>query len=317
MSLIKTLLVLSFLTQEVCVGFTTLPPAAYYYPVLCQSNTICFSSTSDDDAFMDGLRMRMNEVKESATKLPLVCLDSMLPRQVLEIRVENPLFAELVMDRVRKETPVFGMLGVSRLITGQSIRMKHGVEVEIVEKEILNHSNQDSSSCLRLVLKAGRRFSIVGDVDTVEQGWTEGRVKFHDSGEQEVEEATMGDDHMSVVRAISKCRELTTPNNYYSNNNNNNMSLVDRWVQLAKENEKTPGQIDRLLNEIGEIPPEDEPTERALWVGALINPIPAMGVAMEVRPSLLIANSAEQRVQVALDAIHKSIKHMDGSERMW
>jgi hypothetical protein len=94
-------------------------------------------------------------------------------------------------------------------------------------------------------------------------------------------------------------------------------SLIDRWIELATENEKKPGQIARLLEQIGEIPPPEEPTERALWVGALINPIPAMGVAMEVRPQLLIAKKAEDRVQLALDGILKSIKHMDGSARMW
>jgi len=249
------------------------------------------------------LRLRISEVTESATKLPFVLLESMLPRQVLRIQVDNPLLTELVLDRLRRETPVFGMLGVVNLETGQKVHWKYGVEVEIVEKLFMEKGG------IRLELKAGRRFSIVGDIETAEQGWTEGRVQFYDSGEQEAEELN-GKDFMAVERAILKSRELTKPNS-------DNMSIIDRWIKLARENEKVTGQIDNLLKEIGQIPSEDEPTERAFWVGALINPIPSMGVAMEIRPKLLTAKTTEQRVQVALDAIHKSIRHMDGTERMW
>ena len=100
-------------------------------------------------------------------------------------------------------------------------------------------------------------------------------------------------------------------------NMKNSASLVDRWIELARENERHPGQVDALLKQLGEIPPEHEPTERALWVGALINPLPSMGVAMEIRPALLVSKKTEERVQVALDGILKSIGHMDGSARLW
>lgn len=248
------------------------------------------------------------DVKDSATKLPFVLLDSMLPRQVLNIQVENDLLTDLVLDRTRNENPVFGMLGLARLITGQKVHLRYGVEVEIVDREFMDDRK------VRLELKAGRRFSIEGNVETSDRGWTEGRVKFLDSREQEEAELISGgEDRMAVARAVAKSREMTDPNM----NTKGNLGLVDRWIQLARENEKTPGQIDILLQQLGEIPPEDQPSERAFWVGALINPIPAMGVAAEIRPSLLLAQTTEERVQVALDGMRKSIKHMDGTERMW
>jgi hypothetical protein len=92
---------------------------------------------------------------------------------------------------------------------------------------------------------------------------------------------------------------------------------VDRWIALAKDNERQPGQIDALLESLGDIPPEHEPTERAFWIGALINPLPAMGVAMEIRPALLSAKTALDRIEIASDGLVRSIKHMDGSARMW
>ena len=40
-----------------------------------------------------------------------------------------------------------------------------------------------------------------------------------------------------------------------------------------------------------------------------------MGVALEIRPQLLLAETAEERTQIALDAIWNSIQHMQGSDR--
>lgn len=263
-------------------------------------------AASDDD-FMAALRTRVKEVEDRESKLPMVVVDSMLPRQVLKINVKNVLLKELVKECLQNETPFFGMLGLARLSSGQQVHLKHGVEVEIVGKpQVLDEGG------MKLELKAGRRFSIEGEVDNAGKGWTEARVRFLDSEEQEANELT-GEDRFSLARAIAKATGLTSPNM----NMPDGLSLVNRWIELATENEKTPGQIARLLEQIGEIPPPEEPTERALWVGALINPIPAMGVAMEVRPQLLIAKKAEDRVQLALDGILKSIKHMDGSARMW
>jgi hypothetical protein len=97
----------------------------------------------------------------------------------------------------------------------------------------------------------------------------------------------------------------------------NNLSLVDRWVELARENERQVGQIDKLLDDLGSIPPPERPSERSFWIGALINPLPAMGVALEIRPALLSARTAEERVEISLDGIFRSIKHMDGSSKLW
>merc|ERR1712003_523432 len=108
---------------------------------------------------------------------------------------------------------------------------------------------------------------------------------------------------------MGKAEELTMPNG----NMPDNTSLVDRWIELAKEKERSPGQIDGILEDLGKIPPADRPSDRAFWIGALINPLPAMGVALEIRPALLMAEKAEQRVEVALQGILRSIKYMDGS----
>jgi Lon protease-like protein len=265
-----------------------------------------FSSSASDDDFMASLRSRVQEVNDGLTKLPLVVLDSMLPRQVLKIQANNPLLMALVGDRIQKETPLVGMMGMARLQTGQQVHLKYGVEVEISNPESVDGG-------FRMELRAGRRFRIEGDVENAPQGWTEARVKFLDSEEEEEKEIKEGDDRLSVARAISKSMQLTIPNM----NTEDNLSLVERWLVLAKENERESGQIDNLLQQIGEIPPSENPSERAFWVGALINPLPALGVALEIRPALLTARTAEERVHIASEGILRSIQHMDGSKRLW
>jgi len=276
-----------------------IPRQSYY-----NKHQLLQSSIENDD-FMSSLRSRIEEVSDRETKLPLVVLDSMLPRQVLKIEVKNPLFKELIHDRLSKENPFIGMMGMAKLSTGQLVHLKTGVEVEISDTEVTGDGG------VRLELKAGRRFRIQGEVENAQEGWTEARVQFLNAEEEQ--ENDISEDRMSVARAMIKAKEFTTPNM----NMKDNQTLIERWIQLAKENEREPGQIDALLDQLGEIPPSEEPTELAFWVGALINPIPAMGVAMEIRPALLTAHSTEERVQIAIDGIFRSIRHMDGTERMW
>ena len=47
-------------------------------------------------------------------------------------------------------------------------------------------------------------------------------------------------------------------------------------------------------------------------VQALINPLPSLGVAWEVRPGLLKAMSSDERVRLAVAAIKASIEHLQG-----
>ncbi|KAL3807071.1 hypothetical protein ACHAXA_011005 [Cyclostephanos tholiformis] len=302
----------------------------------------------DIDPFLASLQSRVREVREKSVRLPLMILDTMLPRQVLQIQIQHPTLKSLMRHRVGMETPTLGMLGMARISTGQTVPLKVGVEVEIVEMDRADGAPPPGTDDDRGVdrtpwdvsLRAGRRFIIEGDVERMDGGWTEARVRFLDSSAEEEEEvrrfsshpgsdgiahddddndgsstsvAGFGRDRLSVARAISKSGVFTKPNMKMKNN----ASLVDRWIELARQNERHPGQIDALLRQLGEIPPEHEPTERAFWIGALINPLPSMGVAMEIRPALLLSKSAEERVEVALDGILKSIRHMDGTSRMW
>jgi hypothetical protein len=268
---------------------------------MCNSlsrNLVLMSTESDD--FYKALQSRMAQVADNDSKLPIVVLDTMLPRQVMKIEVENDIFQALVKHCVMKETPRFGMIGTATLsATGAAWPLQNGVEVEMVDPPLVVEG-KSSANALRVKLKATRRFRInEGELHTNPAGWTEARVVFLDDSQE--------DDPASLARAIQVATQLTNPKN----------NLVDQWIALAKTREHFPGQIDQLLEDLGEIPSPEEPTERALWVGALVNPLPAMGVAMEIRPQLLMARSAEERIGTAYNGLLASIQHMDGTKPLF
>ena len=284
------------------------------------SVSVSSSPSSDDAAFMEALRGRVEEVADRTDVMPLLVLDSLLPRQVLGLAVRNPGLLRLLRERIRSEVPTVGVMGTARVAGpagGGVVYLRRGVEAIVDVQEAEGGGEGDGAAAkegvVRIELRAGRRFEIEGDVMEVEgEGWTEARVRFLDSTDEEEQE---GSD--ALAAAISKAGRLTAPTSWDGSASGRPLSAIDRWIELATERERTPGQIEELVRGLGPVPPADRPTERALYVGALINPLPAMGVAVEIRPALLTAEGAERRVDIALEGILGSIRHMDGSARLW
>ena len=296
----------------VLVGMLSVPMSGAFAPttaiVVTRSPTRLFSST--DENFMASLQRRMDEVSRKDATLPLIVLDSMLPRQVLNITVNNGLLMELVRTRLQEETPRLGMVGTARLADGRRITLSSGVEVELEGVTMVPPKQpsqpaaaEDRSSPekrrLQLSLRGTRCFRVVeGTVETTEQGWTQAQIDFLNSTLDDTAEASSSSsssstdsdsDPLSLARAMQMAREFTDPNFSMAESK----SLVDTWLDLARHHERRPGQIDQLLEDLGPMPEWKEPTDCALWVGALINPIPALGVALEIRPQLLLAKTPE------------------------
>ena len=63
---------------------------------------------------------------------------------------------------------------------------------------------------------------------------------------------------------------------------------MDEWEQLVRSSgrERSAGQLDGILCDLGGTRPTD-PLALALYVAALVNPLPALGVAPEIRGSVL------------------------------
>ena len=204
----------------------------------------------------------MDQVQSRGTILPILILDTILPRQTLKIEVpDDPLFRSLVSSRIQEEVPFFGMIGMARLAgTGQDLPLQNGCEVEIIGNPVLAETG------LRVTLKGRRRFRIeANELNTAPEGWTEAKVIYFDSADEEaLEDADM------LNRAKTQAKTFLAPNM-------SGESFVDQWIKLARQNERQTGQIDTLLEDIGDPPSPEEPSELAFWIGALVNPLPGMG----------------------------------------
>lgn len=91
--------------------------------------------------------------------------------------------------------------------------------------------------------------------------------------------------------------------------------LVEDWCHLVRSggHEKQDGQLDAVLSDLGPMPQASLPGARAVWVAALINPLPGLGVAWEIRPAMLAATSASERIEVAMAGIEASIQNLRAS----
>lgn len=264
-------------------------------------DTAHYSTIDSNDTFMASLRARIEEVNEKSTRLPFIILDTILPRQAMNVTIPcNTLFHELILSRIINETPYFGMIGMKPSESGYSLPMDTGVQVEIIGKpEVILEA--DGTVSVRVLLRGSdKQFRIKDQVVTIPPGWMEGRVEFFQStdedentSERESEEELFSD---AMARAISKAQSIP--------------KLVNKWISLARIKEQQPGQMDAILHNLGRMPTPEEPTDLSLWVGALINPLPALDVATEIRPDLLSAKTAEERIQIVSDAIQHSIRHM-------
>jgi ATP-dependent protease La (LON) substrate-binding domain len=270
------------------------------------------TDTNYDDPFMASLKLRVEQVTDRATKLPIIILDSILPRQILNITVpSDALLLQLIKTQITNETPYFGMLGLIRNRNRKSIGeqelqkqqlllpLSTGVQVDIVGKPKMIFENDGTTSIQILLRGTMKRFKINKEVITTKDGWMEARVTYMNCIDDETEcIISTTKDQYQLARAMSKARIL--PN------------LINEWIVLARHHERHPYQIDTILNDIGTIPTCEEPTNLSFWIGALINPLPALGVAYEIRPSLLLAETAEERVDIVIEGIQKSIRHMQG-----
>jgi hypothetical protein len=73
---------------------------------------------------------------------------------------------------------------------------------------------------------------------------------------------------------------------------------VTRRLVRVGGHERSPNQLEELFRDLGPMPPAEDCDDRAMWVAAMINPLPALGVAYEIRPAVLTAQSPTTRLQV-------------------
>jgi hypothetical protein len=88
--------------------------------------------------------------------------------------------------------------------------------------------------------------------------------------------------------------------------------LFLEWEQLVRNTarERFPGHLDGVFRDLGDMPQATSPNARALWIAGFINPLPALGVALEIRPSVLTARSTERRLLMVDQGLRDSIARL-------
>ena len=115
----------------------------------------------------------------------------------------------------------------------------------------------------------------------------------------------------AILPLLDQWRELVTRTSTYDN--------VD-VVATARVMRGQPGLrvdpaalIRNVLRDLGEQPPVEDPTALALWGAALVNPLPPLGVAPEIRGRVLEAPNAMRRLQILEWGIKRSIGNLEGT----
>lgn len=240
-------------------------------------------------AFRDALaRVRRQVNKDLLDRIPMIVLDSMLPGQRLTMRAEDfPLAFHEPGERI-------GVMGFKRSSMSMNgfQSLSAGVEVRVQQRA-------DRPGHLEIVATK-RRFSMPGALN-LEEGPPDarGRHRFTASvlwtaePEEDEEEVTTQEVRGSVALE----------------------PLVEEWLGLVRNGrERQAGQMGQVLADLGPMPAAEEVTQRALWVCALINPLPALGVAYEIRPAALMAKSAKERLKVARKGLQDSIANLLGTQ---
>ena len=74
--------------------------------------------------------------------------------------------------------------------------------------------------------------------------------------------------------------------------------------------EKFQGQLDTILRDLGPCPPATEPEAACLWLAALLNPLPALGVAPEIRGHVLCRRGFAARNDALLTGLNASLQNV-------
>ncbi len=114
----------------------------------------------------------------------------------------------------------------------------------------------------------------------------------------------------SLIPLVDEWYDLASNSQTYQNTNVTATARVQRnQPMLSIEPDKL---LLRVLKDLGERPPPEKPTAFAFWAAALINPLPALGVSLEIRGKMLEAVDVEERLKILEFGLVRSIQNLKG-----
>lgn len=255
---------------------------------------------------IDSLRAK----EASMEVLRLLVLDATVPKQVLPLTFDGSdakrqLNAGTFLGEDVELGAKFGMLGQAPS-NGQIL--PNGVVVEVTRLM------QKPDGTTLVELTASQRFKIHGQPfeDEERDNAPSGRVIFID------DDAGAGDQTVLAGEGAAASAASPTPHNPTDFDDEAKRQceelpgLVNEWMDLviSRKRERQPGQLDLIKSHIGQMPTTEQPARLACWVAALINPIPALGVAYEIRPALLCAPTVGHMIGIAWQGVKLSIEKL-------
>lgn len=215
--------------------------------------------------------------------LPLFVLEPLLPGQVMQLHVFEPRYIRLV-QRCLAEPALdrcFGMVAFRAGTVsayGVSARMTQVTEVP--------------GGRYYVTIKGERRFRTLRTWDL--DGYRSAHVVWaNDAAQPEPDDAPAGGVSASVLSG-----ELR--------------AALAHWLVAVESGgwERQTGQVSRCVGELGPMPPVDDLEGLGLWGAALLNPLPALGVAPEIRQRVLECTDSLARLRVVLEATELSLQHL-------
>ena len=203
------------------------------------------------------------------------------------------MFDELIEYALKDESPEIGILGFHPH-TGQPLNM--GVTAQIKKEDIVFGMTKGNERVIATSFTGQRRFEVVGEPwQCPKQSFWMANVDIVEN-RHETLPADMEDAAMTLYDTIP--------------------GLVQQWVDLILKTERmNSDELNRRLKDMGELP--KDVTQRAMWVGALVNPVPPINVCMEIRPALLACRNIHDRMILTVTALRASIDHMSGKRPLF
>ena len=272
----------------------------------------------EDESFMISLQNRIGQVEtvDNPEQVYLLIMDSIVPRQRLLI---NNAPASTVQSLRRQERHIV-MVGRHRSIH------THGVQVSV--QAVAAHDDGTADVVLR-----GDRYCKVVAAEVGPGTWSEDLRRIgaqnHPSdwrGQSRPPRRSRASPAEALIGRDARVRwlpldppALDQPAGAATNPRSLMRSellgeMAEEWVDKVRRSgrERFVGQLESILESLGPMPDASlQPNERCLWVAALINPYPKLGLANEVRPSVLMAETLEARLDAVEYALMDSIARLE------
>ena len=237
---------------------------------------------------------RLTRLQTCRVQMPILIVgEAVLPKQQLTFESHDAKFHKL-FDYCLESGCKLGILGLNPH-TGRPLN--RGVTVDLAASPaVVNPITQS----VRVAVTGQERFEVQGEpwLDEETQSFYMAQVEMVEDRYEHLTAQQQADAETLAETLPALMQEWT------------------RWVIKAKKTDKQ--ELQRQLKAVGPDMPVDL-TQRALWVAAMLNPVPALGdqVCLEIRPAMLAASNDYDRTVLAVQAVQSSIDHLSGEHRLF